>query len=72
MQYFTLLLLILTLILCSLSLHYAPLESVIRDALSDKQPELYNWFWSKQVPSVVSRFVNYFKKDQRFAAVTRV
>ncbi|KAI3716601.1 hypothetical protein L1987_67587 [Smallanthus sonchifolius] len=56
----------------SLSRHSAPLESVIRDALSDKQPELYDWFWSEQVPSVVSSFVNYFEKDQRFAAGTRV
>ncbi|KAI3706540.1 hypothetical protein L6452_24347 [Arctium lappa] len=56
----------------SLSRHSAPLESVIRDALSDKQPELYDWFWSEQVPSVVSSFVNYFEKDQRFAAATGV
>ncbi|XP_024985590.1 uncharacterized protein LOC112521126 isoform X2 [Cynara cardunculus var. scolymus] len=56
----------------SLSRHSAPLESVIRDALSDKQPELYDWFLSEQVPSVVSSFVNYFEKDQRFAAATGV
>nr|XP_043631146.1 uncharacterized protein LOC122602607 [Erigeron canadensis] len=56
----------------SLSRHSASLESVIRDALSDKQPELYDWFWSEQVPSVVSSFVNYFEKDQRFAAATGV
>ncbi|KAI3823351.1 hypothetical protein L1987_04786 [Smallanthus sonchifolius] len=56
----------------SLSRHSAPLVSVIRDALSEKQPELYDWFWSEQVPSVVSSFVNYFEKDQRFAAGTRV
>ncbi|GKC74326.1 hypothetical protein Tco_1120209, partial [Tanacetum coccineum] len=56
----------------SLSRHYAPLETVIRDALSDKQPELYDWFWSEQLPSVVSSFVNYFEKDQRFAAATGV
>ncbi|XP_071701523.1 uncharacterized protein [Rutidosis leptorrhynchoides] len=56
----------------SLSRHSAPLEGVIRDALSDKQPELYDWFWSEQVPSVVSSFVNYFEKDQRFAAATGV
>ncbi|KAI3822714.1 hypothetical protein L1987_10311 [Smallanthus sonchifolius] len=56
----------------SLSRHSAPLESVIRDALLDKQPELYDWFWSEQVPSVVSSFVNYFEKDQRFAAATGV
>ncbi|KAK1429259.1 hypothetical protein QVD17_11465 [Tagetes erecta] len=56
----------------SLSRHSAPLESIIREALSDKQPELYDWFWSEQVPSVVSSFVNYFEKDQRFAAATGV
>lgn len=56
----------------SLSRHYAPLESVIRDALSDKQPELYEWFLSEQMPSVVSSFVNYFEKDQRFSAATGV
>ncbi|CAI9289764.1 unnamed protein product [Lactuca saligna] len=56
----------------SLSRYYAPLESVIRDALSDKQPELYEWFLSQQMPSVVSSFVNYFEKDQRFSAATGV
>ncbi|XP_076946489.1 uncharacterized protein LOC143618025 isoform X1 [Bidens hawaiensis] len=56
----------------SLSRHSAPLENVIWDALLDKRPELYDWFWSEQVPSVVSTFVNYFEKDQRFAAATGV
>lgn len=50
----------------------APLESVIRDELSAKQPEVYEWFWSEQVPAVVTSFVNYFEKDQRFAAATAV
>ncbi|XP_076893654.1 uncharacterized protein LOC143545704 [Bidens hawaiensis] len=56
----------------SLSQLSAPLESIIRDTLSDKQPELYDWLWSEQVPSVVSSFVSYFQKDQRFAAATGV
>ncbi|KAK9072703.1 hypothetical protein SSX86_009138 [Deinandra increscens subsp. villosa] len=56
----------------SLSGHSAPLETVLRDALADKKPELYEWFWSEQVPLVVSNFVNVFEKDQRFAAVTGV
>ncbi|KAL4591825.1 hypothetical protein LXL04_004798 [Taraxacum kok-saghyz] len=56
----------------SLSRHSAPLESVIQEALSDKQPELYDWFLSNQIPSVVSSFVNYFEKNQRFTAATGV
>ncbi|KAK4348327.1 hypothetical protein RND71_031082 [Anisodus tanguticus] len=54
----------------SLSRQSAPLESVIRDSLSAKQPEAYDWFWSEQIPAVVTTFVNYFEKDQRFASVT--
>ncbi|CAK9159861.1 unnamed protein product [Ilex paraguariensis] len=50
----------------------APLESVIREKLSAKQPEAYDWFWSEQVPAVVTSFVNHFEKDQRFAAATAV
>ncbi|KAK4343213.1 hypothetical protein RND71_039029 [Anisodus tanguticus] len=50
----------------------APLESVIRDSLSANQPEAYDWFWSEQIPAVVTTFVNYFEKDQRFASVTAV
>ncbi|CAM8968079.1 unnamed protein product [Rhodiola kirilowii] len=46
----------------------APLESFIRDSLSAKQPEAYEWFWSEQVPSVVSTFLNYFEKDLRHLA----
>uniref|UniRef100_A0A7N1A1P8 LETM1-like protein n=1 Tax=Kalanchoe fedtschenkoi TaxID=63787 RepID=A0A7N1A1P8_KALFE len=46
----------------------APLESFIRDTLSAKQPEAYEWFWSEQVPSVVSTFLNYFEKDLRHMA----
>ncbi|XP_060201126.1 uncharacterized protein LOC132629792 isoform X2 [Lycium barbarum] len=56
----------------SLSRQSAPLESVIRDSLSAKQPEAYDWFWSEQIPAVVTTFVNYFEKDQRFASVTAV
>ncbi|XP_009801679.1 uncharacterized protein [Nicotiana sylvestris] len=56
----------------SLSRQSAPLESVIRDSLLAKQPEAYDWFWSEQIPAVVTTFVNYFEKDQRFAAATTV
>jgi hypothetical protein len=56
----------------SLSRQSAPLESVMREKLLDKQPEVYDWFWSEQVTAVVTSFVNYFEKDQRFAAATSV
>ncbi|KAK1435020.1 hypothetical protein QVD17_00775 [Tagetes erecta] len=56
----------------SLSWLSSPLESKIRDALSDDQNKLCEWFWSEQVPLVVSSFVNYFEKDKRFAAATGV
>lgn len=46
------------------------MESLIRDSLLAKQPEAYDWFWSEQIPAVVTTFVNYFEKDQRFAAAT--
>ncbi|XP_052174277.1 uncharacterized protein LOC127789350 isoform X3 [Diospyros lotus] len=48
------------------------LESVIRDKLSTKQPEAYEWFWSEQVPTVMTTFVNYFESDPRFTAATAV
>ncbi|XP_049406600.1 uncharacterized protein LOC125870255 isoform X2 [Solanum stenotomum] len=54
----------------SLSRQSAPLESLIRDSLLAKQPEAYEWFWSEQIPAVVTTFVNYFEKDQQFAAAT--
>ncbi|KAJ4830059.1 hypothetical protein Tsubulata_009674 [Turnera subulata] len=50
----------------------APLESLIRDKLSAKQPEAYEWLLSEQVPVVVTSFVNYFEGDQRFSAATAV
>ncbi|XP_077230297.1 uncharacterized protein LOC143863504 [Tasmannia lanceolata] len=49
-----------------------PLESLIRDKLSAKQPEAYEWFWSQQHLIVVTTFVNYFEKDPRFTAATTV
>ncbi|KAL6273380.1 hypothetical protein ACE6H2_024072 [Prunus campanulata] len=48
----------------------ASLESLIRDQLSAKQPEAYEWFFSEQVPLVVTSFVNYFEGDSRFTAAT--
>ncbi|KAL0410151.1 UNVERIFIED_CONTAM: hypothetical protein Slati_3604800 [Sesamum latifolium] len=54
----------------SLSRQSAPLESVINEKLLAKQPEAYDWFWSEQMPAVVTSFVNYFEKEQRFASAT--
>ncbi|CAH8359929.1 unnamed protein product [Eruca vesicaria subsp. sativa] len=54
----------------SLSRQAVPLENMMRDTLSSKHPEAYEWFWSEQVPSVVTSFVNYIEGDQRFLAAT--
>ncbi|KAG2272269.1 hypothetical protein Bca52824_066824 [Brassica carinata] len=54
----------------SLSRQAAPLENMMRDTLSSKHPEAYEWFWSEQVPFVVTSFVNYIEGDQRFLAAT--
>ncbi|KAH9609294.1 hypothetical protein KSS87_014836 [Heliosperma pusillum] len=48
----------------------APLESLIREKLSGKQPQLFEWFWSEQIPVVVTTFVNHFERDPRFKAAT--
>ncbi|KAL7096553.1 hypothetical protein ACP275_10G086100 [Erythranthe tilingii] len=56
----------------SLSRQSAPLESVIRDKLLAKQPEVFDWFWSEQIPAVVTSFVNYFENEQRFAPANAV
>ncbi|XP_062002895.1 uncharacterized protein LOC133720547 [Rosa rugosa] len=48
------------------------LETLIRDQLSAKQPEAYEWFCSEQVPLVVTSFVNYFERDPCFADATNV
>ncbi|KAF3972707.1 hypothetical protein CMV_003815 [Castanea mollissima] len=50
----------------------APLESLIRDKLSAKQPEAPEWFFSEQVPVVVTSFVDYFEGDACFTAATAV
>ncbi|GFZ08895.1 LETM1-like protein [Actinidia rufa] len=49
-----------------------PLESVIREKLSTKRPKAYEWFWSEQVPAVVTTYVNYFESNPRFTAATVV
>ncbi|VVA97249.1 unnamed protein product [Arabis nemorensis] len=56
----------------SLARQSAPLESMMRNDLSSKHPEAYEWFWSEQVPSVVTSFVNCIEGDQRFVAATSV
>ncbi|KZV21428.1 hypothetical protein F511_25656 [Dorcoceras hygrometricum] len=56
----------------SLSRQSAPLENVIRESLLAKQAAAFDWFWSEQVPSVVTGFVGYFEKDKRFATATAV
>ncbi|KAK7278701.1 hypothetical protein RJT34_23737 [Clitoria ternatea] len=48
----------------------APLESLIREQLSAKQPEAYEWFWSEQVPAVVTSFVSKLEGDGRFTAAS--
>ncbi len=57
---------------CSLLRQTAPLESLIRDKLSAKQTEAYEWFFSEQVPVLVTSFVNYLEGDARFTAATAV
>ncbi|CAH8343955.1 unnamed protein product [Eruca vesicaria subsp. sativa] len=52
----------------SLSRQAAPLDSMMRDKLSSSHPEANEWFWSDQVPSAVTSFVNSFEEEQRFAA----
>ncbi|CAI9779485.1 unnamed protein product [Fraxinus pennsylvanica] len=56
----------------SLSWQSAPLENVIEEKLSAKQPEAYEWFWSEPIPVAVTSFVDYFEKDQRFTAATEI
>lgn len=56
--------------LCSLLRQCAPLGNVIREDLSSKQPEAYEWFWSHQHAMVVTTYVNLFESDPRFADAT--
>ncbi|XP_073317093.1 uncharacterized protein [Primulina huaijiensis] len=56
----------------SLSRQSAPLENVIREKLLAKQAAVFDWFWSEQVPNVVTSFVGYFENDIRFDAATAV
>ncbi|RDX75516.1 hypothetical protein CR513_44590, partial [Mucuna pruriens] len=47
-----------------------PLEGLIGEKLSTKQPEAYEWFRSKQVPAVVTSFVNKFEGDSLITAAS--
>ncbi|XP_068493749.1 uncharacterized protein [Phaseolus vulgaris] len=46
----------------------SPLESLTREKLSAKHPEAYEWFWSEQVPVVVTSFVDKLEGNGRFTA----
>ncbi|KAL9263128.1 hypothetical protein AKJ16_DCAP11780 [Drosera capensis] len=48
----------------------APLDSIIKEKLSAKQPELSGWLWSEQIPVVMTTFINHFERDARFSAAT--
>ncbi|KAK1263825.1 hypothetical protein QJS04_geneDACA008566 [Acorus gramineus] len=48
----------------------SPLESLIREELSAKQPGAYEWFWDQQHPMVVTNFVNLLERDPHFNAAT--
>lgn len=54
----------------SLSRQCAPLENVIREELSAKQPAAYEWFWSHQHTMAVTTYVNLLEKDPSFMAAT--
>lgn len=47
-----------------------PLESIMHQEMSAKQPSISEWFWSHQHPMVVTTFVNLFEKDPFFTAAT--
>ncbi|KAL5545784.1 hypothetical protein UlMin_005471 [Ulmus minor] len=50
----------------------ASLEGSMRDKLSNKQSEAYEWFWSEQIPMAVASFIDYIEEDTRFTAATAV
>ncbi|XP_020589311.1 uncharacterized protein LOC110030758 isoform X2 [Phalaenopsis equestris] len=50
----------------------APLESIIYEELSAKQPSTSEWFWSHQHPMVVNTFVNILERDPCFTAATKL
>ncbi|WVZ92442.1 hypothetical protein U9M48_038506 [Paspalum notatum var. saurae] len=56
----------------SLSRLLNPLESVIKNGLSKKEPTLYEWYSSDQNPLVVRQFVNIFENDPLFNSATAI
>ncbi|RAL51717.1 hypothetical protein DM860_010435 [Cuscuta australis] len=54
----------------SISKLSAPLESVINNKLLANQQEIFEWFWSEQIPAVVTTFVNYFQREKSFTSST--
>jgi hypothetical protein len=55
---------------CSLSRLLSPLEAVINNELTKKEPTLYQWYSSYQNPLVVRTFVNIFENDPQFNSAT--
>lgn len=56
----------------SLSRLLTPLESVIKNELSKREPALYEWYSSDQNPLVVRQFVNIFENDPMFYSATAI
>ncbi|CAO2211277.1 unnamed protein product [Urochloa humidicola] len=56
----------------SLSRLLNPLESVIKNELSKREPMIYEWYSSNQNPLVVRQFVNIFESDPLFNSATAI
>ncbi|GJN03821.1 hypothetical protein PR202_ga21303 [Eleusine coracana subsp. coracana] len=56
----------------SLSRLLSPLETVIKNELTKKEPTLYQWYASDQNPLVVRTFVNIFENDPQFNSATAI
>ncbi|KAI4370164.1 hypothetical protein MLD38_018540 [Melastoma candidum] len=50
----------------------APLESNIREKLSNKQSEVYEWFWSEPIPAAITSFVTALEKNSWISAANTV
>lgn len=49
-----------------------PLDSVIKNELSKREPTLFEWYLSNQNPLVVRQFGNIFENDQLFNSATAI
>ncbi|KAL6859075.1 hypothetical protein ACP4OV_018077 [Aristida adscensionis] len=56
----------------SLSRLLGPLETVIKNELTKREPTLYQWYSSDQNPMAVRTFVNIFENDPRFNSATAI